>query len=92
MDDWQISAIAPFRLKWNLLEQVRSIACPTLWLRGEESTLVKQSEMERAVTFAREKGAQAELKVFPNAGHILPLEQPEQANSAVLAFFGKTLS
>ncbi len=92
MDDWQISAIAPFHLKWNLLEQVRSIACPTLWLRGEQSTLVKQSEMERAVALARENGAQAELKVIPNAGHILPLEQPEQANAEVLAFFGKTLS
>ena len=91
MDDWQISAIAPFRLKWNLLAQVSSIVCPTLWLRGAESTLVKQSEMERAVVFAREQGAQAELKVFPNAGHILPLEQPDQANSAVLAFFAKLL-
>ena len=92
MDDWQISAIAPFHLKWNLLSQVRSIACPTLWLRGEESTLVKQSEMERAVALARENGAEAELKVIPTAGHILPLEQPGQANAEVLAFFGKTLS
>ena len=92
MDDWQISAIAPFHLKWNLLEQVRAIACPTLWLRGAQSTLVKQSEMERAVALTRENGTQAELKVIPNAGHILPLEQPEQANAEVLAFFGKTLS
>jgi len=91
MDDWQIGAIAPFHLNWNLLEQVRSIACPTLWLRGEKSTLVKQSEMERAVTLARENGAQAELKVIQNAGHILPLEQPEQANTEVLAFFDQTL-
>ena len=91
MDDWQIGAIAPFHLKWNLLEQVRSIACPTLWLRGEKSTLVKQSEMERAVALARENGANAELKVIPNAGHILPLEQPEQANAEVLAFFDRTL-
>jgi len=91
MDDWQISAIAPVHLKWNLLAQVRAIACPTLWLRGAESTLVKQSEMERAVALARENGMQAELRVIPNAGHILPLEQPEQANAEVLAFFGKTL-
>ena len=92
MDDWQIGAIAPFHLKWNLLEQVRSIACPTLWLRGEQSTLVKQSEMERAVALARENGAKADLTVIPNAGHILPLEQPEQANARVLAFFDETLS
>ena len=92
MDDWQIGAIAPFHLKWNLLSQVRSIACPTLWLRGEQSTLVKQSEMERAVALARENGAKADLTVIPNAGHILPLEQPEQANARVLAFFEETLS
>ncbi len=91
MDDWQISAIAPFRLKWNLLEQVRAISCPTLWLRGAESKLVKQSEMERAVTLAREQGAQAELKVIANAGHILPLEQPEQANAAVMTYLERVL-
>ena len=92
MDDWQIGAIAPLHLKWNLLSQVCSIACPTLWLRGEQSTLVKQSEMERAVALARENGAKADLTVIPNAGHILPLEQPEQANARVLAFFEETLS
>lgn len=92
MDDWQIGAITPFHLKWNLLEQVRSIACPTLWLRGEKSTLVKQSEMERAVALARENRALAELKVIPNAGHILPLEQPEQTNMEVLAFLNQTLT
>ena len=92
MDDWQISGIAPFHLKWNLLSQVCSIVCPTLWLRGEQSTLVKQSEMERAVALARENGAKAELIVIPTAGHILPLEQPQKANAEVLAFFHQTLS
>ena len=91
MDDWQISAISPFHLNWNLLNEVRQIRCPTLWLRGAASTLVKQSEMERAVRFAREQGAAAELTVISNAGHILPLEQQEQANAAVLEFFNKTL-
>ncbi len=91
MDDWQLSAIAPFRLKWNLLEQVRSINCPTFWLRGAESKLVKQSEMERAVALARTQGAQAELKVIANAGHILPLEQPEQANAAVMTYLERVL-
>lgn len=91
LDDWQISGIGPIHLKWNLLEQVRSIACPTLWLRGAESTLVKQGEMERAVYLASKQNAEATLTVIPNAGHILPLEQPEQANAAVLEFFQKTI-
>lgn len=91
MDDWQISGIGASSLKWNLLEQVQQIACPTLWLRGAESKLVKQSEMERAVRLVREAGGSAELTVIPHAGHILPLEQPEEANKAVLSFLERTL-
>jgi pimeloyl-ACP methyl ester carboxylesterase len=91
MDDWQISGINFTKLNWNLLAQVAAIRCPTLWLRGAESKLVKQSEMERAVRIAGENGSPTELIVIPNAGHILPLEQPEQANAAVLSFFEKTL-
>ncbi len=87
MDDWQISAIHPTRLAWNLLNETKKLACPTLWLRGEESRLVKQHEMERAAKLAGTQGAKAELVVIPNAGHMLPLEQPEQANRAVLDFF-----
>ena len=86
MDDWQIGAIRPFSLRWNLLREIEEISCPTLWLRGAESKLVKQSEMERAVQLARKHGAAAELIVVPNAGHILPLEQPERANAEVLKF------
>lgn len=86
MDDWQIGAIRPFSLRWNLLHTVENISCPTLWLRGAESKLVKQSEMERAVQLSRKQGASAELILVPTAGHILPLEQPERANAEVLKF------
>lgn len=91
LDDWQISGIGLTKLNWNLLSQVEAIKCPTLWLRGAESKLVKQEEMERAVRLARTHGASAQLTVIPTAGHMLPLEQPEQANAAVLDFFTKTL-
>jgi len=91
MDDWQISGINLTKLNWNLLSQVEAISCPTLWLRGEQSKLVKQDEMERAVRLAKTHGASAELIVIPNAGHILPLEQPERTNIAVLEFFSKTV-
>jgi pimeloyl-ACP methyl ester carboxylesterase len=56
MDDWQLSAIGPFRLKWNLLDRIPLLRCPTLWLRGADSTLVKQHEMERAGALARSGG------------------------------------
>ena len=91
MDDWQISGINLTKLNWNLLSQVEAIRCPTLWLRGAESKLVKQAEMERAVRLASALGKPAKLTVIPKAGHILPLEQPEQANRAVLAFLEQTI-
>ena len=90
MDDWQLTGIGPFRIKWNLLERIPLIQCPTLWLRGADSVLVKQHEMERALKLVRQGGAEAELKVIPHAGHILPLERPEQANSAVKEFLDRT--
>ena len=91
MDDWQVSGIGLPKLKWNLLSQTEAIRCPTLWLRGAQSTLVKQREMERAVRLASMQGKPAKLTVIPQAGHILPLEQPEQANRAVLEFLEQTL-
>ena len=90
MDDWQLSGIGAFKLKWNLLGTIPQIQCPTLWLRGENSVLVKQCEMERAVLLARQGGCEASLSTYPNAGHMLPLEQPEQANRAVLEFLTRT--
>lgn len=90
MDDWQLSGIGAFQLKWNLLGTIPQIQCPTLWLRGGNSVLVKQSEMERAAALARQGGIEATLTTVPNAGHMLPLEQPEAANKAVLEFFSRT--
>lgn len=90
MDDWQLSGIGAFRLKWNLLGTIPQLQCPTLWLRGGNSVLVKQSEMERAVLLARQGGSEATLTTVPNAGHMLPLEQPEAANRTVLEFLNRT--
>lgn len=90
LDDFQISAIGPIRLKWNLLDQIAALRCPTLWLRGAQSSFVKQREIERAVRIVKTGGADAESVLIPHAGHILPLEQPEQVNAAVLAFLDRT--
>jgi len=77
-------------LRWNLLDRIPLIQCPTLWLRGAESTLVKQHEMERAVQLAKQGNTDASLKLIKNAGHMLPLEQPTQANAAVKDFLERT--
>lgn len=85
LDDWQIESIGPTRT-WSLLDLVGKLSCPTLWLRGADSALVKQAEMERAVSIARKAGSEASLTVIPGAGHLLPLERPVEANTAVLEF------
>lgn len=85
LDDWQRESIGPFRTR-TVLDLVPEIACPTLWLRGAGGELVKQSEMERAVGLCREAGRDASLTVVPGAGHLLPLERPDEANAAVLEF------
>ncbi|MDR2182933.1 MAG: alpha/beta hydrolase [Clostridiales bacterium] len=90
LDDWQLNIIGPFKQKWTLYDRIGLIRCPTLWLRGEESTLVKQHEMERAVDLARSSGARADLVVIKNGGHLLPLEQPEKANAMVRQFLDET--
>ena len=90
MDDWQLSGIGPFAASWNLLDRISLIRCPSLWLRGADSALVKQHEMERAVRLAGEGGASAEFVLIQNAGHILPLERPHEANAAVKAFLDRT--
>ena len=90
MDDWQSDLIGPLRMKWNLLDRIPLLRCPSLWLRGAESELVKQEEMERAVALAQSGGMPAQLELFQNAGHLLPLEQPELANAAVKRFLDET--
>lgn len=85
LDDWQTDAIGPFRLTWNLLDQIPALTCPTLWLRGADSTLVSQDEMERAVALA---AGPAELVVVPGSGHLLPLERPREVGAAVRRFLG----
>lgn len=88
LDDWQTSIIGPLRLKWNLLDTLPLLQCPTLWLRGSDSILVKQAEMERAVQLAGHR-QKAELITIAHAGHLLPLEQPQQTNAAVKAFLDR---
>ncbi len=82
MDDWQKTNLAPFRLKMNFLPQVHRLSCPTLWLRGESDPLVGQAVMEEAANTA----PNGSLCVVTNAGHLLPLEQPEQVHGIIREF------
>jgi len=81
-DDWQAENLAPFRLRLNFLPELPRLTCPTLWLRGENDPLVGQGVMEQAARLA----PNGKLTVIQNAGHLLPLEQPDEVGRAVLDF------
>lgn len=85
LDDWQLDAIGPFSLKWNLLDKIEGIRCPSLWLRGKNSTLVKESEMKEAVSLIN-KNVRHEFIQLDGGGHMLPLEQPHKVNTVVSEF------
>ncbi|MEG3070144.1 MAG: alpha/beta hydrolase [Candidatus Syntrophopropionicum ammoniitolerans] len=67
----------------------RSSYAPTLWLRGAESVLVKQWEMERAVKLAIRNGVKATLKVIPRAGRPATPGKALEANAAVKRFLSQ---
>ncbi|MEG7336328.1 alpha/beta fold hydrolase [Bacillus sp. 0102A] len=64
--------------------ELRSIAVPMLLMFGEHEVMYhQQMALERASILV--PGIQAEI--VKNAGHLLPLEQPEYVNQRVLSFF-----
>jgi len=81
MDDWQLEALAPFRLKLNFLPELHRMKCPALWLRGVNDPLVGQAVMEEAARLTN-----GSLRIVENAGHVLPLEQPEAVFQIVSEF------
>jgi len=82
MDDWQNEGLAPFRLKINFLPELHRLTRPTLWLRGKNDPLVGQNVMEEAARLSPD----GMLRVVENAGHLLPLEQPDEVYRFVQEF------
>ena len=65
---------------FDAAEELGATPVPTLVVVGEEDDLRAQSDL----LAARIPGAR--LRVVPEAGHMLPLEQPAALAEAVLAF------
>lgn len=83
LDDWQLELMAPFKLKINFIPELHRLTQPVLWIRGENDHLISQRDMEEAV----KRTPKGKLIVIENAGHLLPLEQPDEVNKAVEDFF-----
>ncbi len=62
------------------------ITVPTLLLTGDQEV---QYDAGDAVFRARTVIPDIDAQIVPNAGHGLPLEQPEEVNGRIIAFLGQ---
>ena len=67
----------------SLLPQLANIRCPVLLVAGRDDRLVDLEQLQEMTRLLPD----AQLLVLPDCGHLLPLEQPMQLASALLAFY-----
>jgi len=74
--------------RFDVMDRLGKIHCPTLVLCGEEDRLTppKYSHL------LRDSIADAALTVIPDAGHMVMLEQPQRVNRAIEEFFQTTVA
>ncbi len=82
LDDWQLEGLAPVKLKVNYIPELSRLTCPVLWMRGENDPLISQTDINDAAA----QTSDSKLLIIKDAGHLLPLEQPEEVNRAVESF------
>ena len=71
-------------LGFNVEARLIDIRQPTLVLAGEADQVIPSENARRLA----QKLPDAQLKIFPGAGHLCPIERPEAFNRAVLDFLG----
>jgi pimeloyl-ACP methyl ester carboxylesterase len=79
---WQENEIGREGLRTNFVERLPELAVPTLILHGAEDGYVPVSWARRAHALIKD----STLNVFPQCGHWLTLERPEEFNRVVLDF------
>jgi len=74
--------------RFDVMDRLGKIHCPTLVLCGEEDSLTppKYSHL------LRDSIADAALTVIPDAGHMVMLEQPQRVNRAIEEFLQTTVA
>lgn len=82
---WQKNEIRREGLLTNYVDRLPSLAVPTLILHGAEDGYVPVSWARRAHTLIED----SELHVFPQCGHWLTLERPEEFNRMALEFLAR---
>jgi pimeloyl-ACP methyl ester carboxylesterase len=79
---WLVSEIGLGGFRTNFVEQLPTLAVPTLILHGEEDRYVPVSWARRAHALIED----SKLSVLPQCGHWLTREKPSEFNRAVLGF------
>jgi pimeloyl-ACP methyl ester carboxylesterase len=87
LDDWQTQAYGPFSMRLNLLPDLPRLSVPTLWVRGDQDTLVGHTELSAAAAAA----PGSRLVTGPDAGHIVTYDQPEAFTRLAQEFLASTL-
>ena len=87
LDDWQTRAYGPFSMRLNLLPDLPRLAVPTLWVRGDQDTLVGETELSAAAAAA----PGSRLVTVAGAGHIVTYDQPDEFIRLVKDFLASTL-
>lgn len=87
LDDWQTQAYGPFSMRLNLLPDLPHLSVPTLWVRGDQDTLVGETELSAAAAAA----PGSRLVTVADAGHIVTYDQPDEFNRLAKDFLSSTL-
>jgi len=87
LDDWQARAYGPFAMRLNFLPDLPRLTVPTLWVRGDQDTLVGAAELSAAATAT----PGSRLVTVADAGHIVTYDQPDELTRLARDFLASTL-
>jgi pimeloyl-ACP methyl ester carboxylesterase len=87
LDDWQTQAYGPFSMRLNLLPELSRLTVPTLWVRGDQDSLVGADELTAAAAAA----PGSRLVTVADAGHIVTYDQPDEFTRLARDFLASTL-
>ncbi|MFC3999090.1 alpha/beta fold hydrolase [Nocardiopsis sediminis] len=82
LDDWQIVAYGPRRMRFDLSPRLPELVPPSLWLHGEHDHLVPAEAVRRAAAAA----PGGRFVPIAGAGHLAPLDRPGRFAELVTAF------
>lgn len=87
LDDWQIEAYGPRRMRLDHTPRLHRLTVPTLWVRGDNDRLVGDRELSAAHAATPD----SRYTTIGDAGHIVTYDQPEEFSALVHDFLADVL-